>query len=316
MRIFFIGPTYVGDAVVVTGLLDHIIRKYPEARITVACGRVAAPIFANAPNLERLITFVKSGRIGHWIDLWRASVGTRWDLVVDLRGSGLAWLLRARERRIFRPDPRKAHSTQTLAAVLDLPNLPPPVLWTSPSDAAAAAALAPDGPPVIALGTTGNYPPKIWPAASFAELARRLSAAEGPFPGARIAVLAAGHERPIVAALLTALPTERTIDLVGRADLGVIGAVLKRSALFIGNDSGPLYLAIAAGIPAVGLFGPTPGLLGPPVGGLPAPWAHKAAVVRAQVGPAGIAHMSDLTVDAAEVAVRDLLRRVTGADSR
>ncbi len=316
MRVLFIGPTYVGDAAIVTGLLDHIVGRHPEARITVACGRAAAPVFAAAPNLERLISVVKSGRIGHWVDLWRASAGTRWDLVVDLRGSGLAWLLRARERRVFRPDPSKPHRTQTLAAVLDLANLPPPVIWTTREHDAAAAALVPDGSPVIALGATGNYPPKIWPAASFAELARRLTASRGPFPGARIAVLAAGHERPIAAPLLAALPAERTIDLVGRADLGVVGAVLKRSALFIGNDSGPLYLAIAAGIPSVGLFGPTPGLLGPPAGDLPAPWAQKAAVVRAPVGLTGIARMSDLTVDAAEVAVRDLLRRLAGADSR
>ncbi len=47
-------------------------------------------------------------------------------------------------------------------------------------------------------------------------------------------------------------------------DLNKIINTIKRSALFIGNDSGPLHLATALGIPSIGIFGPaTPALTSP-----------------------------------------------------
>jgi ADP-heptose:LPS heptosyltransferase len=322
LRLLFIGPTYIGDAAIATGLLDHLHRKYPDARVTIACGPAAAPLFHGSPGLERIVPVVKRGAVGHWLDLWRQFVFTPWDVVVDLRGSGLAWFLRARRRHVFRPRADLAHRTQAIAATLGLRDLPPPVMWTTAAEDDQAQALVPPGGPVIALGPTGNWPPKIWPADRFAELARRLAAA-GPLRDARIAVIAAAHERPIVAPLLAALPSARTIDLVGRLSLTGVCAVLKRASVFIGNDSGPLYLAVACDIPAVGLFGPTPGLFGPPAGALPAPWARKAAALRTQEsaatvgdtpieGPLGRKLMEGLTVDMVEQGTRQLLARLNG----
>lgn len=321
MRLLFIGPTYIGDAAIATGLLDHLLKQYPEGRVTIVSGPAAAPLFHAVPNLDCVIPIKKRGAIGHWLDLWRMFSGTSWDVIVDLRGSALAWFLRARQRHIFRPRRQATHRTQALAATLGLADLPAPVMWTSAMDEEAARLLVPPGPAVLALGPTGNWPPKLWPADRFAELARRLTTQPGVLHNARIAVIAAEHERPIVEPLLAALPTDRTIDLVGRLSLPGVCAVLKRSALFIGNDSGPLYLAVACGTPAVGLFGPTPGLFGPPVGDIPAPWAPKVAAVRTAEsaatvtdtpvgGPLGWRLMDGLTIDFVEQAARKLLARL------
>lgn len=321
MRLLFIGPTYIGDAAIATGLLDHLLKRYPEGRVTVVSGPAAAPLFQAVPNLDRVVPIRKRGAVGHWLDLWRMFSGTSWDVVVDLRGSALAWFLRARRRHIFRPRRDVRHRTQALAATLGLAELPPPVMWTSAADEAAAGRLVPPGPAVLALGPTGNWPPKLWPADRFAELVRRLTAQPGILHDARIAVIAAEHERPIVEPLLAALPPGRIIDLVGRLSLTGVCAALKRATLFIGNDSGPLYLAVACGTPAVGLFGPTPGLFGPPVGDMPAPWAPKVAAVRTAQsaatvtdtpiqGPLGWQLMDGLTVDFVEQATRKLLARL------
>jgi hypothetical protein len=72
----------------------------------------------------------------------------------------------------------------------------------------------------------------------------------------------------------------------------------------------------------VGLFGPTPGLFGPPAGDLPAPWAPKAAALRTQEsaatvhdtpidGPLGRRLMDGLTVDMVEQGTRQLLARLS-----
>ena len=70
MRILFVTSSRIGDAVLSTGLLDHLMRRYPEARFTVACGPVAAGLFAHMPQLERLIVFDKRRYGRHWLGLW------------------------------------------------------------------------------------------------------------------------------------------------------------------------------------------------------------------------------------------------------
>ncbi|MCK5270870.1 MAG: lipopolysaccharide heptosyltransferase I, partial [Sedimentisphaerales bacterium] len=54
------------------------------------------------------------------------------------------------------------------------------------------------------------------------------------------------------------------IDMVGLTDLNEMLAILNEAALVIGNDSGPLHIAAALGVPLVGLYGPTdPVVVGP-----------------------------------------------------
>ena len=100
MHILFVTATRIGDAVLSTGLLSHLVERYPDARFTIAVGRVAAPLFEAVPRLERIVVIDKQRYGLHWLDLYARVVGRRWDLVVDLRGSALAYLLRARERRV------------------------------------------------------------------------------------------------------------------------------------------------------------------------------------------------------------------------
>ena len=89
MRILFITATRVGDAVLSSGILAELGRRYPEARFTVACGPAAAPLFRGHARLDRLIVVRKKSRGRHWLDLWRQVALKRWDLVVDLRRSAL-----------------------------------------------------------------------------------------------------------------------------------------------------------------------------------------------------------------------------------
>lgn len=313
VNILFVTSTRLGDAVLSTGLLGHLIDTYPGACITVACGEVAAPLFQAVPNVVRRIVVVKRRAAIHWLKLWRECVTTRWDLVVDLRGSAFAYLLLARRRRVFRPREAAAHRVQGLASVLGLETPPAPRVWTAPEHETAAAALLPDGGAVLGLGPTANWRGKTWPAERFAELVRRLTGADGILPGARVAVFAAANERDSARPVLEAVPQVRLIDLVGRVDLPTAAAALKRCALYVGNDSGLMHLAAAAGAPTLGLFGPSREEHY-------APWGERTAVVRTPVPykemfPADYDYrttetlMESLGVDAVEAAAVGLLRR-------
>jgi heptosyltransferase III len=253
MRILFVTSNRLGDAVLSTGLLDHLIRTHPDARITIACGPVAEGVFVRMPKRERTIVLDKLPYSLHWLPLWASAATTVWDLVVDIRGSALAWMVPTRRRAVMRRRP--GHKIAQLAAVLDLDPPPLPVAWTAAEDLARAEALLPAGRPIIGLGPTANWAPKIWPADRFAALFRALQA--GVLPGAVPAVFAGPGEgeRSLAAPLLAALPD--AVDLVGRVSLPEAAACLARCALFVGNDSGLMHLAASAGTPTLGLFGPT-----------------------------------------------------------
>ena len=102
IKILFVTSTRLGDAVLSTGLLDHLIRTYPDAQITVVCGPVAEGVFDRMPNRTRTIVLRKRSRSRHWLPLWADVVLHVWDLVVDIRGSALSWLIPTRRRAVFR----------------------------------------------------------------------------------------------------------------------------------------------------------------------------------------------------------------------
>jgi ADP-heptose:LPS heptosyltransferase len=198
---------------------------------------------------------------------------------------------------------RAGHRLTHIGGVLGLAVPPVPVAWFSSADAGRAAALLPDGGPIIGLGPTANWTGKIWPANRFAELyhalARRL-------PGARAAVFGGpgAQERQVAQDVLALLPG--ALDLVGQLTLPEAAACLKRCAIFIGNDSGLMHLAAAAGAPTLGLFGPTPATEYAPSG-------RYTAVALAE-GPPGDAPMTQLPVRAALLAALDLLEKAGGAE--
>jgi ADP-heptose:LPS heptosyltransferase len=314
MQILFVTATRIGDAVLSTGLLAHLIERHPGARLTIAAGQIAAPLFEAVPGLKRLLVIEKRRLRFHWLGLYRAVAGRRWDVVVDLRGSALPWLLYAGERHAMAKGDGQEHRVRQLARLFRLDPPPSPRLWLAPAHEARAETLVPAGGPVLAVGPAANWRGKQWRGERFAELAKRLTAADGPLPGARIAVLAAAHERAQAEPLLAAVPKGRIVDLVGKTDLLTAAAVLRRCALFIGNDTGLMHIAAATGVPTLGLFGPSPI-------DQYAPWGPCTAAVRTEMPPEAMfvgkfdhlttdTLMDSLSVEAAEAATWRLWRRV------
>jgi len=319
MKLLFITSTRIGDAVLSTALLSHFIEQYPDTKITIACGPAAAPLFAETPHVTRVISLNKR-RFGlHWLALWWQCWPGYWHMVVDLRASALSYCLLARRRMLLRGNNDEVHRLVSLAQLARLPDPPAPRLWTGAAQHSEAARLLPNGP-VLALGPTANWRGKQWPGENFAELARRLTAEDGILPGATVVVLGAASERCAAAVVIDALPAEQVRDQVGKLDLLTAAALLARCDFYVGNDSGLMHIAAAAGVPTLGLFGPSREAHY-------APWGAMCAVVRTAldydqlVGGAGYDHrttgtlMESLTVEMAERGARDLWARVAGGSS-
>ena len=256
MKILFITSTYIGDGALSTGALDYFIQKYPDAEITVACGPLVSGVFEQAPRVSRVISLKKEPYAMHWRKLWLETIGTKWDIVVDLRNSLMSRLLRAEKRYIWGKQDKKKHKVEQIAEVIDASPVPSPVLWFDAEMRRKAEAFIPVGAPVLAVGPTANWLAKTWPAENFIDLIGRLTSAESIFSLARVAVFGAPGEEETAYKVLNALPENRRIDVIAKTSPVTAAAVLQRCDFYIGNDSGLMHCAAAAGVPTLGLFGP------------------------------------------------------------
>jgi heptosyltransferase-2 len=120
---------------------------------------------------------------------------------------------------------------------------------------------------LLAIHPFGSIYQKTWPIERFAEVAARLQLQFGLKP----VILGAKGDLLGFEAFRHLFPDE-SCDLVGRCSIRITQAILQRSTFFLGNDSGVMHLAAAAGLPLVAVFGPTsPSRFGP--------WGEKTHVV-------------------------------------
>lgn len=131
-----------------------------------------------------------------------------------------------------------------------------PELWPSGSDRAVAqgllkqAGLDPLSDIIVAIFPGASWRGKQWASDSYAEIADRATEQYG----AKIAVC--GGETDLAAAVaVTSKMKARSVNLVGRVSLRELAAICESCCLFIGNDTGPLHIAVAMGTPTLCIMG-------------------------------------------------------------
>jgi lipopolysaccharide heptosyltransferase I len=148
-------------------------------------------------------------------------------------------------------------------------------------------------PVVLCPGTSRRQAGKRWPAAGFGRLAALLRSDPGVVP---LVAWGPGEEEMARAVVAAAGGAALAMPATG---LRVLAAVLRRAALFVGADTGPMHLAWSVGCPVLALFGPTDPRLNAPLGP-----GH--AILRRGDS------MSALHAEEVAAAARDLLRRAPG----
>lgn len=318
--ILFVTSNRIGDAVLSSGLLKRLSEEIPNARFTVVAGPSAAPLFEELPTLDRIIVLPKTKGGGHWIDLWSQVRRTRWGLVVDLRGSGLSRFVSTRRRAIWRKTSGPpVHKVIEAARILRIEDDPAaPFVFTSPETEARAKELTAGAGPILALAPAANWLGKTWPIERFSRVAMRLLDPQGPMKGGRLMVLGGPEDAKLAKGMRDIVMRKQFINLTENTDLLTAFACLKRARLFIGNDSGTMHLAAAAGVPTLGLFGPSDETLY-------GPWGPNTRVARGPrsyeqiraVDPGfrqALCHMMDLSVETVVEAAQELLA-ATGGDN-
>jgi ADP-heptose:LPS heptosyltransferase len=151
-------------------------------------------------------------------------------------------------------------------------------------------------PRLVALLPSTRGPQKLWPAESFTELGRRLLASGD----ATLLLLGGPGEEARIDQVRGNLPADRTIVWTG-GTVPELTAILRRTDLVIGNDTGPLHLAAAHEVPSLGLFGPTRGERNGPYG-------PSGAFIQSRTGK-----MADISVDEVDAKARELSRASSAA---
>ena len=249
MRILFITSTRIGDAVLSTGLLRHIHETYPNARVTIVCGPLPSSLFEGYPNLDDLIILKKEKNHKHWFKLWKKTVSTKWDMVIDFRNSIVSRTVLAKQRYIYGPSiDKNSHKVEQAAQLMRLNAVPAPKLWFTPEQMVIAKTFIPQGEKVLAVGPTANWIGKTWPAENFIEIIKWLTGEGGYLRGAKVAVFAAPGEEEGAYQVLQSVPVENQINVIAKTDPGTAAAILSLCNFYIGNDSGLMHLAVSAKI--------------------------------------------------------------------
>lgn len=287
--LLFLRPDRIGDMILSLPALRALKKRFPRTRITVLTSPSNQALIRSDPSVDEVLV-LKSGRLRllHLLTLLPALRRRRFDWVLDPfpeedpipvllavlcgagRKIGFGGNLRSRlYHAVLPPPPAGRHFRdltddliRALGAAAD-PDLPRPVLTEEEHDFARRW-LEQEGlssAELIGIHPGGYYPSQRWPLAYHAALIRMLSAAS------RGRVMLLGGEGD--AASIAAIRREAGFPLPAfiSRDLRRAAAVLARCRLFIGNNSGPLHLAAALGIPTVSFRGPTRAGRWTPLGG-------------------------------------------------
>lgn len=131
-----------------------------------------------------------------------------------------------------------------------------PELWLDESDRAVARqaltknGISPVDDVVLALFPGASWWGREWSSSKYAELADRVVREYG----ARIVILGGANDSIVTSAVQSRMK-EPSLNLSGRLNLSVLSAILKECSLLIGNETGPLHMAVAVGIPTLGIMG-------------------------------------------------------------
>jgi len=293
-RILLIKLRALGDVILSTPVVWNLRQAFPKAQIAFLTEENGAELLRNDPALNEVIVYPRQAmeskawalRIGEEGRFLARLKSGKYDWVIDLfgnpRSAWLTYLSGAKKRVGFAYRFRKwaynvkAHPKNPQYVVefnLDaLRALGIPVLDSRlkvhlrEEDRAFAEAywscqgLGGEGP-VMGLFPGGGWESKRWGLKGFAEVGDALKQEFG----AKVLLIGGKKEEQDLEQIAGMM--EKRPAILSEATLGQLAAVTAKLAMWIGNDSGPRYLAVAFEVPTVTMFGPTDAANATPPGG-------------------------------------------------
>ncbi len=276
-RILIVKLSALGDFVLALAAMKQIRASHAKAHITLLTTPPFEALAKICPYFNAVDTGGRPASVSEWMALRTRIRAARYDRVYDLQTS-------AQSNRIFqvlRPGPpawsgiafgcslphrnplrdsmhaleRQADQLMCAGIWDDAPtepgSAPPPdlswVLKSTPAERPVSGHNRPRPYVMFVPGGAAHRLDKRWPVERYSELARILSSR-----GFDIVIIGGPQEADLAHTIQRAAPCTR--DLTGRTDFASVARLGAKAALAVGNDTGPLQLAAAAGAPTIVLF--------------------------------------------------------------
>lgn len=284
------GPNWLGDAVMCEPALRGLRKLFPDAQIALLVKPAVADLFAGHPALTRVLTYDTKGRhaglSGKWtlagqlrrqgFDLavlfqnafeaafltFLAGVPRRYGYTTDGRSLLLSDPVAAPDRRSLVHQVRYYWDLLKPLGLTGDPFAPELVVFPE-EEQAMAKRFARGGltasDVVVGINPGSTYGgAKRWLPERFAEVTERLCRTIRESREQQVSVVifgAKGEER--LAKEIAASLSSRSLVLSGATTIRELMAGVKRCAILLTNDTGPMHIASAFQVPVVAIFGPT-----------------------------------------------------------
>ncbi|MHB8833226.1 MAG: lipopolysaccharide heptosyltransferase II [Desulfobacteria bacterium] len=295
---------WLGDAVMTTPALAAVREGFPDARIVLLARPLVAELFRHHPDVDEVMVYERPGRHDGALGRLRLAGelrSRRFDGALLLQNAFdaalIAFLGRIPERVGYPTDGRRIlltlpvpltpgilerHEVEYYLCLIDGLGIPRPVpaslklTVTEEERQAMATRLASlgidRGAPIVAINPGATYgSAKRWYPDRFAAVADALSEEWG----AAVVVVGSPAEAPL-AGEIEAATRKPSINLAGKTTVRELMALLSLSSFLVTNDSGPMHIGAALGVPLVAIFGPTDWRR-------TSPWTSLAKIVRVEI---------------------------------
>ena len=289
-RILIVLPTWVGDVVMVTPVLQALFDRFPGAEITLLTQRHLYPLLEGSPWAERCRFWPprnksKEAKRAHKVliaELRQQHFDLALMLPNSLRSAWLCWRSGAKRRVGYSRDGRGFLLTDALPVPNKIPGgyEPMPMVdyyaglamalgcehpgdqlalfTTEECDQAVTERLRQSGidpqKPLVVISPGANFgASKCWAPERFAAVADQLIERQGVV----IAMSPGPGEEPLAEAIQNAMHEPSALLTAPCLTLGELKSLIKRSVLLLGNDTGPRHFARAFNTSRVTIFGPT-----------------------------------------------------------
>ncbi len=252
MKILVISSNLIGDTILSTGVIKYFINKNPEAKFTFVIGPSAKSIFKNFKSVENIITISKKKYNMHWLDIISNCYGKKWDIIIDFRSSLLSYFLKHKKKFIFKKISYLNHVKQLSNYFgFDCSDL---FIETNKEEEEIVTKNLSNDFKYFVIFPGGNWEPKIWSIKNYNSLLVKILSKNINIKF--ILVGSKSEEEVYFNEITKNIHTNNIINLFGKS-LTQTAAYMKKSNLFIGNDSGLSHMASATKLKSIVLFGPT-----------------------------------------------------------